>query len=118
MPRRLTERFDGLVAWRYCLSIVMKYFALALLLLLPLVPARGVEINLATNSITIPVGTTFQMPLTGSEPVTFKIDSISWRAVKGVLAPASNRSLVLNVSGMDSNSVPFTGDIVIQLCED
>ncbi|MEI6084656.1 MAG: peptidylprolyl isomerase [Verrucomicrobiota bacterium] len=92
---------------------------LLLLFSLLALPAHGLDLTLVTNNISIPVGTTFQMPLAASEPVTFKVDSISWRAVKGVIAPATNRSLVLNVTGLDSNNaVAFTGDIVLQLAED
>ena len=39
-------------------------------------------------------------------------------AVTGMFAPASNRSLLLNVSGVDSNNDPYTGDMVLQLFED
>ena len=97
----------------------MRYFALLLLLALP---ARAVELTLFTNSVSLPEGTTIQVPLTGSNniagPLTYKIDSISWRAVKGAFAPATNRTLILNITGVDSNNAPFAGDLVFQLCDD
>ncbi|MCG3149730.1 MAG: hypothetical protein PCFJNLEI_03195 [Verrucomicrobiae bacterium] len=93
-----------------------------LVLLAAALPAQAVELLLVTNTISMPVGTTFQMPLTGSNniagPLQFKVESVSWRAVRAALAPATNRSLQLDVTGVDSNDQPFAGTIVLQLFED
>jgi peptidyl-prolyl cis-trans isomerase-like 1 len=61
------------------------------------------------------------MPLTASDsgggPLKFSV-SIKPKVLAATIAPASNRSLVLNVSGVDSNNAPFAGDLVLQLYED
>jgi len=86
------------------------------------IPARAVEFDLARTSITMPTDRTFQMPLTASDPsggpLTFSVVSIKPKVLLGTISPSSNRSLVLNVSGVDSNNTPFTGTLVLQLYED
>jgi cyclophilin family peptidyl-prolyl cis-trans isomerase len=83
---------------------------------------HAVDLTLATTNVTMPSNRTFQMPLTGSDPqespLTFSIVSISDANVTGVIAPSSNRSLLLNISGVDATNGPFTGDLVLQLYED
>ena len=85
-------------------------------------PTYGaVELNLVRTNVTMPAGRTFQMPLTASDsgggPLKFSV-SIKPKVLAATIAPASNRSLVLNVSGVDSNNAPFAGDLVLQLYED
>ncbi len=91
------------------------------------VEARAVSLTLEMTNITTFAGQTFQMPLTASDPdgkplkFSAKIvnATVSNRtALTIAIAPRSNRSLVLNVSGVDGNNQPFTGDMVLQLFED
>lgn len=96
----------------------LQRLGLLLLLLLGTWTARGFDLTVVSTNLTLPEGTTLQVPLTASEPATFKVDSISWRAVQGTLTPTSNRSLVLHVSGVDVNTNAFAGDLVLQLFED
>lgn len=83
---------------------------------------EAVELSLIRTNLTLPAGRTFQVPLTASDagggPLTFSIVSSSSKAVTGAFAAASNRSLVLNVTGVDATNAPFTGDIVLQLTDD
>jgi cyclophilin family peptidyl-prolyl cis-trans isomerase len=83
---------------------------------------RAVTITLWTNAISMPEGRTFQMPITASDPdgqpLRFGMAVSKKKTVTGTFAPASNPSLVLNVSGVDSNDNPFTGDMVLQLFQD
>lgn len=83
---------------------------------------RAVTISLWTNSIAMPAGRTFQMPITASDadgqPLRFGVAVSKKNTVTGRFAPPSNPSLVINVSGVDSNNDPFTGDMVLQLFED
>jgi cyclophilin family peptidyl-prolyl cis-trans isomerase len=85
-------------------------------------PASAVEFDLVTTSITMPTDRTFQMPLTASDPsggpLTFSMVSIKPKVLASAIAPSSNPSLVLNVSGVDSNNTPFTGTMVLQLYQD
>ena len=84
-------------------------------------PARAVTLTLWTNNIVMPLGQTFQMPITASDPdgQPLKFDAtVSNKKLKAVFAPSSNRSLLINVSGVDSNNNPFTGNLVLQLFED
>ena len=83
---------------------------------------RAVTLTLATNSIVIPSeGQTFQMPLSGSDPdgqpLTFSAKTNA-KQLRTTFAPRSNRSVVMNVSGVDANTNAFTGDIQMQLFED
>jgi cyclophilin family peptidyl-prolyl cis-trans isomerase len=82
----------------------------------------AVEFTLVTNTLTLPVGTTFQMPVTATDaqpgPLQFKVESVSWRAVQAAFASPTNRSLRLDITGVDSNETPFVGTIVLQLFED
>jgi hypothetical protein len=85
--------------------------------------AQAVEINLVTTNIVVPAGRSFQMPLTGDDgtggPVTFTVVSISNKSVLSAgISPAANRSLVLDVSGVDATNAPFSGELVLQLFED
>ena len=84
--------------------------------------ARAVELTLWTNNIAMPENRTFQMPLTASDPsggpLTFSVVSIKPKVLAATIAPSSNRSLVLDVSGVDSNNTPFTGTLILQLYED
>lgn len=82
----------------------------------------AVELTLVTTNVTMPSNRTFQMPLTGSDPLgsplTFSVVSISDIHVTGSIAPGGNRSLALNISGVDATNGPFSGDLVLQLYED
>jgi large repetitive protein len=91
------------------------------------VEARAVSLTLQMTNITTFAGQTFQMPLTASDPdgkplkFSAKISdaTVSNRtALTFAIAPRSNRSLVMNVSGVDVNNQPFTGDLQLQLFED
>jgi hypothetical protein len=86
------------------------------------VEARAVSLSLVKTNITMPAGRTFQMPLTGSDPdglpLKFSARVSNQKALKTAMAPSSNRSLVFNVSGVDANNQPFTGNLVLQLFED
>jgi len=86
------------------------------------VEARAVSLTLVVTNITMPSGQTYQMPLTGSDPdglpLRFSAAVSNKKAVTAAIAPRSNRSLDFNVSGVDSNNQPFTGDMVLQLYED
>ncbi len=84
-------------------------------------PARAVTITLWTNNVVMGEGRTFQMPITASDPdgQPLKFDAkVSNKKLKAVFAPSSNRSLLINVSGVDSNNNPFTSNLVLQLFED
>ena len=100
----------------------MKLLPLLCLSILLVIPAHAVELRLAKTNITMPAGRTFQMPLTASDPaggpLEFSILSIKPKMLTGKFAPATNRSLVLNVTGVDATSAPFTGDLVLQLFDD
>lgn len=84
-------------------------------------PAQAVTLTLWTNNIVMPKDRTFQMPITASDPdgQPLKFDAtISNKKLKAVFAPSSNRSLLINVSGVDASNAPFSGDLVMQLFED
>jgi cyclophilin family peptidyl-prolyl cis-trans isomerase len=85
-------------------------------------PVRAVEFTLYTTNIVIPAASTFQMPITATNasggPLTFSIVSISKKNLTGQFAPATNPSLLLNVSGVDATNAPFNGDVVLQLFAD
>src|ERR1700690_4062700 len=77
------------------------------------VDARAtVELTLVRTNITIPSGQQFQMPLNGFDsngsPLKFSIVSIKSGRVTGMIATNTNRSLLLNVSGVDATNGPFT----------
>src|SRR5579871_4184062 len=97
------------------LSILCLGAALAL-------PVQAVEFDLYTNNITMPTGRTFQMPLTASDPgggpLTFSVVSVKPKMLSTAISPVTNRSLVINISAVDSNNTPFTGDVTIHLFED
>ena len=80
------------------------------------------SLTLVTNSITMPRGQTFQMPLTGSDPdgqpLRFSATTSNSGGLKAAIAPRSNPSLVLNVSGVDGNGDAFSGDLRLQLFTD
>jgi cyclophilin family peptidyl-prolyl cis-trans isomerase len=86
------------------------------------VEARAVSLTLEMTNITTFAGQTFQMPLTASDPdgqpLKFSATVSNKKALTATIAPRSNRSLVMNVSGVDGNDQPFTGDMVLQLFED
>ncbi|HXI84921.1 MAG TPA: peptidylprolyl isomerase [Verrucomicrobiae bacterium] len=79
------------------------------------------SLTLVVTNITMPRGQTFQMPLTGSDPdgqpLRFSA-TVDKKGVTAAIAPSSNPSLVLNVSGVDGNGDPFTGDLRLQLFAD
>src|ERR1700733_11841440 len=82
-------------------------------------PARAVTLTLWTNNIVMPENQTFQMPITASDPdgQPLKFDAkISKKGkVTAAFAPSSNRSLLINVSGVDATNGAFTGNLVLQL---
>ena len=84
-------------------------------------PAGAVTIALWTNNIVMPNNQTFQMPITASDPdgqpLKFGV-TVSNKKLTAVFAPSTNRSVVINVSGVDSNNNPFTSNLVLQLFED
>ncbi|HTS18236.1 MAG TPA: peptidylprolyl isomerase [Verrucomicrobiae bacterium] len=84
-------------------------------------PARAVTLTLWTNNIVMPENRTFQMPITASDPdgqpLRFAV-ATSNKKLTGAFASRSNPSMVINVSGVDSDNNPFTGDLVAQLFED
>jgi cyclophilin family peptidyl-prolyl cis-trans isomerase len=100
----------------------MKLIPLLCLAAVLALPAGAVEISLAYTNIAMPAGRTFQMPITASDPsgapLKFKVVSIKPSKLLAQFAPASNRSLVLNVSGLDYLGAPFGGDLVLQLFDD
>ncbi len=61
------------------------------------------------------------MPITASDPdgnpLKFEV-KVSNKKLQAEFAPNSNRSLLISVSGVDSNNNPFTGSMVAQLFED
>jgi cyclophilin family peptidyl-prolyl cis-trans isomerase len=85
-------------------------------------PAGGaVSLTLWTNNIAMPENRTFQLPITASDPDGQPLHfaaTVSSKKVAAVFAPSSNRSLLIKVSGVDSNNNPFTGNLVLQLFED
>lgn len=83
--------------------------------------ARAVELTLVRTNVTMPSGRTFQMPITASDPDGQPLHfaaTVSNKKVTAVFAPSSNRSLLINVSGVDSTNGAFTGTMVLQLFED
>jgi len=84
-------------------------------------PVRAVTLTLWTNNIVMPENRTFQMPITASDPdgqpLRFGV-SVSNKKLTAAFAPNSNRSLLINVSGVDATNAPFSGDLVLQLFED
>ncbi|HTS18237.1 MAG TPA: peptidylprolyl isomerase [Verrucomicrobiae bacterium] len=84
-------------------------------------PARAVTLTLWTNNIVMPANRTFQLPVTASDPdgqpLKFTVTTSNKR-LQVEFAPSSNPSLVINVSGVDMNTNPFTGDLVAQLFSD
>jgi cyclophilin family peptidyl-prolyl cis-trans isomerase len=85
-------------------------------------PAQAVTITLWTNNIVMPENQTFQMPITASDPdgqpLKFGVTMSKKKKVTAVFAPSTNRSLLINVSGVDATNGAFTGDLVLQLFED
>lgn len=85
-------------------------------------PARAVTLTLWTDTVVMPENQTFQMPISASDPdgqpLRFDATVSDKKKVAAVFAPSSNRSLLINVSGVDSNNNPFTGNLVLQLFED
>jgi len=84
-------------------------------------PARAVSLTLWTNNIVMPENRTFQMPISASDPDGQPLKfaaTVSNKKLTAAFAPSSNRSLLINVSGVDSNNNPFTGNLVLQLFED
>ena len=84
--------------------------------------ARAVSLTLEMTNITTYAGQTFQMPLTASDPdgqpLKFSATVSNKKAVTATIAPRSNRSLVMNVSGVDASNQLFTGNLQLQLFED
>ena len=61
------------------------------------------------------------MPITASDPDGQPLHfaaTVSNKKVTAVFAPSSNRSLLINVSGVDATNGVFTGNLVPQLFED
>jgi cyclophilin family peptidyl-prolyl cis-trans isomerase len=85
-------------------------------------PARAVTITLWTNNIVMPENQTFQMPITASDPdgqpLKFGVTVSPKKKVTAEFASSTNRSLRINVSGVDATNGAFTGDMVLQLFED
>ncbi len=84
-------------------------------------PAHAVSLTLWTNNIAMPENRTFQMPITASDPDGQPLHfaaTVSTKNVTAVFAPSSNRSLQINVSGVDATNGVFTGNMVLQLFED
>src|ERR1017187_1021437 len=85
------------------------------------VEARAVSLALEMTNITTYAGQTFQMPLTASDPdgqpLKFSA-TVSNKKITATIAPSSNRSLLLNVTGVDASNQLFTGDLQLQLFED
>jgi cyclophilin family peptidyl-prolyl cis-trans isomerase len=83
--------------------------------------ARALSLTLITNNIVMPENQTFQMPITASDPdgqpLHFGV-KVSNKKLTAAFAPSSNPSLLINVSGVDANNNPFTGNLVLQLFED
>lgn len=80
------------------------------------------SLTLVVTNITMPQGRTFQMPLSGFDPdgmpLKFSATVSNKKALTAAFAPSTNPSLVLNVSGVDSNNQAFTGNLVLQLFQD
>ncbi|MGA2137596.1 MAG: peptidylprolyl isomerase [Verrucomicrobiia bacterium] len=79
------------------------------------------SLTLWTNNIAMPENRTFQMPITASDPDGQPLHfaaTVSNKKVTAVFAPNSNRSLLINVSGVDATNGVFTGNLVLQLFED
>ena len=85
------------------------------------VEAHAVSLTLEMTNITTYAGQTFQMPLTASDPdgqpLKFSA-TVSNKKVTATIAPRSNRSLLLNVTGVDASNQLFTGNMQLQLFED
>jgi cyclophilin family peptidyl-prolyl cis-trans isomerase len=112
----------NLVIFRRCLQVWARAAICLGVFVLFAAEARAVSLSLVTNNISMPSGRTFQMPLTGSDPdglpLKYSATVSNKKGVTAALAPSSNRSLVLNVSGVNSNNQAFTGNVVLQLFED
>ena len=94
-----------------CICVVVLFVA----------EARAVELTLVRTNVTMPSGRTFQMPITASDPDGQPLHfaaTVSNKKVTAVFAPTSNRSLLINVSGVDATNGAFTGAMVLQLFED
>jgi len=77
-----------------------------------------VSLTLWTNNIVMPENRTFQMPITASDPDGQPLHfaaTVSNKKVTAVFAPSSNRSLLINVSGVDAANGAFTSNLVLQL---
>ncbi len=100
---------------RYRALIIGVFVALAL-------DVDAVELILVRTNVTMSSGRTFQMPITASDPdgqpLRFGVTVNKRSAMKAVYAPRSNRSLRLDVSGVNASNDPLTGEIVLQLFED
>jgi peptidyl-prolyl cis-trans isomerase A (cyclophilin A) len=84
-------------------------------------PGQAVSLSVWTNNIVMPENRTFQMPITASDPDGQPLKfaaTVSNKKLTAVFAPSSNPSLLINVSGVDSNNNPFTGNLVLQLFAD
>jgi cyclophilin family peptidyl-prolyl cis-trans isomerase len=104
------------------LRMLERSVPIACVFVLLVTEVRAVELTLVRTNVTVPSGQTFQMPLNGFDPqglpLKFSVVSIKPKKVTGTIAPSTNRSLLLNVSGMDATNAPFMGDMVLQLYED
>jgi len=94
----------------------MKFARFILLSVLLALPARAGELTLYTTNISMPAGRTFQMPLTGNDPsngpLKFAVVSILPKgALTATFSPSTNRSLLLNVTGISGD---FTNATALQ----
>src|ERR1051326_5016425 len=76
-------------------------------------PTQAVSLTLWTNNIVMPENRTFQMPITASDPdgqpLRFAV-KVSNKSVTAAFAPSSNRSLLIDVSGVDATNGDFEGE--------
>ena len=107
--------FRRLQILKYKVAVLGVFVALAL-------NVRAVELILVRTNVTMSSGRTFQMPISASDPdgqpLKFAVTVNKKSAMTAVYAPRTNRSLLLDVSGVDATNGPFTGEIVLQLFED
>lgn len=82
----------------------------------------ALEIHAPRSAVSLPAGRTLCVPLnardTDGSPLTWRVVSISPKALTAQFAPAGNRSLRLLVAGVDAADQPWTGVLRLQLFED
>lgn len=102
---------------------VLRYRAVAIGVFVGLaLDVHAVELILVQTNVTMSSGRTFQVPISASDPdgqpLKFAVTVNKKSAMTAVYSPRTNRSLLLDVSGVDATNGPFTGEIVLQLFED